>query len=111
MPIIIIINSGFLEVSEAQRDISKELLEIEKDYTRERLSRQEHKCHQMFRLTTSDKDATYEWYKDRVEDRIDGTCMWFLHHEHFQRWLEPEHCPASTLYSASSTPLSEAVFT
>ncbi|KAJ0417674.1 ankyrin repeat-containing domain protein [Aspergillus carlsbadensis] len=85
--------SGLLEVSEAHRDITGELLEVEKNFTQERLSRQENKCHQMFRLTNSDKDATYEWYKDRVEDRIDGTCMWFLKHENFQTWLNQESGP------------------
>ncbi|KAL7949328.1 hypothetical protein V8C42DRAFT_350993 [Trichoderma barbatum] len=48
----------------------------------------EQMCHQLFRLTASDKDATYEWYKDLVEERVEGTCMWFLHHEYFQKWLQ-----------------------
>ncbi|OOQ91128.1 hypothetical protein PEBR_01131 [Penicillium brasilianum] len=43
---------------------------------------------QLFRLTSSSKDATYEWYKDRVEDRVKGTCEWFLHHKNFQTWLK-----------------------
>ncbi|KAL7794854.1 hypothetical protein V8C43DRAFT_321631 [Trichoderma afarasin] len=46
------------------------------------------------RLTeTSDKDATYEWYKDLVEERVEGTCMWLLHHKYFQKWLHQESGP------------------
>lgn len=48
---------------------------------------------QMFRLTSSSKDATYEWYKDRVEDRVKGTCEWFLHHPNFQTWLKQDSGP------------------
>ncbi|KAH8878543.1 hypothetical protein GQ53DRAFT_673954 [Thozetella sp. PMI_491] len=44
---------------------------------------------QLFRLSNSNS-ATYEWYKDRVEDRVEGTCQWFLHHEHFQTWLDQD---------------------
>jgi ankyrin repeat protein len=47
----------------------------------------------LFRLTTSRKDATYEWYKDRVEERVEDTCLWFLKHEHFQRWLKQDSGP------------------
>ncbi|KAK2600219.1 hypothetical protein QQS21_005015 [Conoideocrella luteorostrata] len=51
------------------------------------------KCHQLFRLTDSSRDATYEWYKDRVEDRVKDTCLWFLKHEHFQNWLKQKFGP------------------
>jgi hypothetical protein len=44
----------------------------------------------LFRLTKTNKDATYEWYKERVETRVDGTCEWFLNHENFQTWLKKE---------------------
>lgn len=50
-------------------------------------------CHQLFRLTASDKDTTYEWYKDLVEERVEGTCMWLLHHDYFQKWLQQESGP------------------
>ncbi|KAH8891466.1 hypothetical protein GQ53DRAFT_648543, partial [Thozetella sp. PMI_491] len=32
-------------------------------------------CLQLFRLTNSDRDATYDWYKDRAEDRVEDTCL------------------------------------
>jgi Cdc6-like AAA superfamily ATPase len=57
------------------------------------MSDKEKECHQLFRLTKSTEDATYEWFKDRVEDRVQGTCMWFLEHDHFQKWLKQESGP------------------
>lgn len=74
-------------------DIAKEQLQAQKDLAKERLSEKEQKCHQLFRLTTASGDATYEWYKGRVEKRVEGTCMWFLEHEHFQSWLRQDSGP------------------
>ncbi|KAJ4146961.1 hypothetical protein LMH87_001514 [Akanthomyces muscarius] len=89
--------SGLPEVLKEQRDIAKEQLQTQKDLAEQRLSREEQderqKCHQLFRLTTGSKDATYEWYKDRVAERVDGTCSWLLRHEKFQDWLKQESGP------------------
>ncbi|KAH8586885.1 hypothetical protein B0O99DRAFT_469781, partial [Bisporella sp. PMI_857] len=85
--------SGQSKVAERQRDIAEEQLQAQKDFAKERLSKNEQKCHQLFRLTTGGRDATYEWYKDRVEERVENTCLWFLQHEHFQSWLEKESGP------------------
>ncbi|KAH7109731.1 hypothetical protein B0J13DRAFT_600603 [Dactylonectria estremocensis] len=89
--------SGLQEVAEEHRDIAKEQLQSHKDLAKEKLTQEEQKeqqnCHQLFRLTTGSKDATYEWYKDRVEERVENTCMWFLKHEHFQTWLNQESGP------------------
>ncbi|KAH7186845.1 hypothetical protein DER44DRAFT_801796 [Fusarium oxysporum] len=84
--------SGLQETAEEHRDIAKEQLQALKDLAKERLSK-EQECHQLFRLTTSSKDTTYEWYKDRVEERVANTCMWFLKHGHFQRWLKQDSGP------------------
>ncbi|KJK73966.1 hypothetical protein H634G_10755 [Metarhizium anisopliae BRIP 53293] len=81
------------QVAQEQRDVAKELLQTGKEFAEERLSKEERKCHQLFRLTTSTKDATYEWYKDRVGDRVEGTCQWFLQHDNFQKWLKQESGP------------------
>ncbi|RYC78851.1 hypothetical protein BFJ63_vAg18276 [Fusarium oxysporum f. sp. narcissi] len=81
------------DVAREHRDIAKEQLQAQKDLAKEKLSEEEQKCHQLFRLTTSSKDATYEWYKGRVEERVEGTCLWFLKHEHFQRWLKQDSGP------------------
>ncbi|KAH8662676.1 hypothetical protein BGZ61DRAFT_368428, partial [Ilyonectria robusta] len=85
--------SGLQEVAEQNRDIAKEQLQAQKDLAKERLSKEEQKCHQLFRLTTGSRDATYEWYKDRVEERVEDTCLWFLKHEHFQMWLKQDSGP------------------
>ena len=55
-----------------------------------RLSEKEEKCLQSFRLTTAKEDITYEWYKNRVDNRLKGTCEWFLRHQHFTTWLGQE---------------------
>ncbi|GKU11181.1 unnamed protein product, partial [Fusarium langsethiae] len=59
-------------------EIAKEQLRTQKDEAKERLSKEQQECHQLFRLTDNSNDVTYEWYKDRVEERVKGTGMWFL---------------------------------
>ncbi|KAH6975798.1 nucleoside phosphorylase domain-containing protein [Ilyonectria destructans] len=81
------------DVSKEHRDIAKEHLQAKKDLAKERLSEEEQKCHQLFRLTADGSDATYEWYKGRVEERVEGTCLWLLKHKHFQSWLKQESGP------------------
>ncbi|KAH6960053.1 hypothetical protein BKA56DRAFT_647910 [Ilyonectria sp. MPI-CAGE-AT-0026] len=81
------------DVAKEHRQIAMEHLQAQKYLAKERLSKDEQKCHQLFRLTTGSRDATYEWYKDRVEERVEDTCMWFLKHEHFQTWLNQESGP------------------
>ncbi|GAW17421.1 hypothetical protein ANO14919_068780 [Xylariales sp. No.14919] len=75
-----------LSVSEAHLGIAERQLEI-------KLLEKREKCLQLFRLTSGDRDSTYEWYKGRVEDRVDGTCEWFLNHDNFRRWLEQASGP------------------
>ncbi|KAI0102193.1 hypothetical protein GGR51DRAFT_528100 [Nemania sp. FL0031] len=82
-----------LLVDEEHFAIARRELEILEGQVKERLSDKQIACLQLFRLTSSAKDATYEWYKDRIEDRVDGTCEWFLDHENFQRWLEQDFGP------------------
>jgi len=81
------------EVAEEYRDIARKRLEMQEDEVKQRLSDKQKECLQLFRLTKSTKDATYEWYKDRVEDRVEGTCIWFLEHDYFQEWLKQESGP------------------
>ncbi|KAH8123061.1 ankyrin repeat-containing domain protein [Trichoderma asperelloides] len=85
--------SGLYEVTEEHRDIAKEQLQMQKDLAAERLSEKEKQCHQLFRLTSDYEDATYEWYKDRIEERAENTCLWFLEHENFQKWINQESGP------------------
>ncbi|KAL7784054.1 purine and uridine phosphorylase [Trichoderma ceciliae] len=81
------------DIAKDHQDIAKEHLKSQKDLNQDRQLREEHECHQLFRLTTSGKDSTYEWYKDRVDERVEDTCLWFLKHEHFQSWLKQESGP------------------
>lgn len=74
-----------------------EIAETHLGIVKARLSQEEQeeiqKCHQLFRLTDGSRDTTYEWYKDRVKDRVEDTCLWFLRHEHFQKWLKQDFGP------------------
>ncbi|KAK3190887.1 hypothetical protein K4F52_003204 [Lecanicillium sp. MT-2017a] len=81
------------KTAEEQLKIAKEQLQAQKHLAKERLSEKEQECHQLFRLTDNNRDATYERYKDRVAERVDGTCMWLLEHEHFRSWLAQESGP------------------
>lgn len=47
----------------------------------------------MFRLVDGNQDAGYEWYKERVEETVEGTCMWLLKHNKFQDWLQSKSGP------------------
>ncbi|KAF3760422.1 hypothetical protein M406DRAFT_53006, partial [Cryphonectria parasitica EP155] len=82
-----------LEVTKGIRDLQHEQVQLDKAAAGERWLDKEKECHQLFRLTNGTNDATYEWYKDRVEDRVDGTCQWFLQHEHFRHWLKQDSGP------------------
>jgi hypothetical protein len=78
---------------EEHSDSLQNNLQAQEALAQEELSREEQKekqeCHQLFRLTSSDKDTTYEWYKGRVENRVEDTCMWFLNHDHFKKMARP----------------------
>ncbi|KAH0593451.1 hypothetical protein MHUMG1_08909 [Metarhizium humberi] len=85
--------SGIHKSAEEQLVIARAQLKAQEHFAKERLSMEEQNCHQLFRLTTSTRDATYEWYKDRVKERVEDTCLWFLKHERFQMWLKQESGP------------------
>lgn len=53
----------------------------------------EQACHQLFRLSAGDRDVTYEWYKDQIANRVEGTCSWFRQHSYFQDWLSRDSGP------------------
>jgi ankyrin repeat protein len=57
------------------------------------MSDRQKRCLHLFRLTKSTEDVTYEWYKNRVEERVEGTCKWFLRHAHFQEWAKQDSGP------------------
>ncbi|KAJ4379966.1 hypothetical protein N0V86_004272 [Didymella sp. IMI 355093] len=85
--------SHLKDVAVEQRDLAQEYLKIAQHTVQERLSDRQWKCLQLFRLTRVDKDATYESYKGRVEDRVEGTCEWVLQHDNFRAWLDNDTGP------------------
>lgn len=85
---------GVLEsIDKTNKDILSSLSQAHGEVMQKQLSEKEGKCLQLFRLTSGDKDTTYEWYKGRVEDRVQDTCNWFLRHPNFQTWLESKSGP------------------
>ncbi|PKK46687.1 hypothetical protein CI102_10605, partial [Trichoderma harzianum] len=81
------------DIAKEQRDIIKKQLTTQEDLATNRLFEKRRECHQLFRLASSNKDATYEWYKNRVEERVEDTCLWFLNHIHYQQWLQQKSGP------------------
>lgn len=73
--------------------IAKETLRIQSDRARQSQTDKEVQFHQLFRLTAGSRDVSYEWYKNRVEVRVEDTCQWFLEHENFKQWLEQDSGP------------------
>jgi ankyrin repeat protein len=93
----VLIHANFSDLQETAKKrqvIAEEHLDTAqkrfKNEDAERKREREEKCLHLFRLTESSKDVTYEWYKDRVEERVEGTCMWFLHHAHFLEWIKQD---------------------
>jgi hypothetical protein len=84
---------SLLEVEREHRNISQEQLEIQHNIYKQNLSDKQQECLHLFRLTKIGLDISYEWYKDRTEDRVEGTCMWFLEHKNFQKWTKQESGP------------------
>ncbi|KAL7958166.1 hypothetical protein V8C34DRAFT_324331 [Trichoderma compactum] len=89
--------SEYRDISREHRDVAKEHRDITMEdiqtQEEERRRQEEEDCHQLFRLTRKDRDVTYEWYKDRVENRVEDTCLWFIQHEHFQTWFKQDSGP------------------
>jgi hypothetical protein len=73
--------------------ILQKSFDIQQKQHDQKLSDQQAMCLQLFRLTKSTEDATYEWYKERIAGRVESTCMWFLNHAHFQEWKRMESGP------------------
>jgi hypothetical protein len=80
-------------IAEEHLDIARKRLKIQHTVREQELSDRQRECLHLFRLTKSTEDATYEWYKNRVEERVEGTCKWFLQHAHFQEWIKQDSGP------------------
>ncbi|KAL1893931.1 hypothetical protein Sste5346_006072 [Sporothrix stenoceras] len=88
---------GLLSFSTQQLAVSTQQLhvlqELQQDSLRQKLLDEQQKCLQLFYRTENENGATYDWYKGRVEDRLAGTCEWFLQHDSFKEWLEQDSGP------------------
>ncbi|CZR66737.1 related to ankyrin [Phialocephala subalpina] len=86
-----------LRATEDIRDLASDHIKLTQTLAERRQQNQEEldkqACHQVFRITKGEKDNSYEWYKNRVEDRVGGTCEWFLTHENFLSWLKQDAGP------------------
>lgn len=82
-----------LSVAGKQLHVAEQSLQVQKEIAKRMLSKDEGTCLQHFRLTKDEKDETYEWYKNRVEDRVEGTCQWFLQQDNFKNWLRQDSGP------------------
>ena len=98
-----------LKVSEHHRDISAKQLEAQRElikltrkianmFTSEGkkkaniLVSEEKRYHLLFRVTSKGQnEGDYEWYKNRIEPRVEGTCEWFLEHPKYKTW-KSESC-------------------
>ncbi|KAL8299133.1 hypothetical protein RB593_009145 [Gaeumannomyces tritici] len=77
------------------RDVESESMQINIDLSRDALGElvqwakesEEDKCLQSL------KRGDYAWYKDRVQDRVPDTCLWFLNHDSYQSWLTADSGP------------------
>ncbi|KAF4989612.1 hypothetical protein FDECE_14648 [Fusarium decemcellulare] len=87
---IVLVMADVQKAVESHRDIAQKQSE---DRAEQRQSDKNEECLQAFRLTSSNKDSTYESSKDLVADRLNGTCEWFLRHENFQKWLRQPSGP------------------
>ncbi|KAJ4404430.1 hypothetical protein N0V85_004879 [Neurospora sp. IMI 360204] len=79
-------NAKFLEALQEVQDFVRKGAE-------DKLKEKEKKCLRLFRLTDNQRDVSYEWYKSRVEKRVEGTCVWAVEHENFRDWLELKSGP------------------
>ncbi|KAK4168218.1 hypothetical protein QBC43DRAFT_359993 [Cladorrhinum sp. PSN259] len=86
-----------LSTHEEHIQIAKRALEIQHEW---RVSDEEKQCRQLFRLTVGNKDISYEWYKNRVTLRVEGTCEWFLRHDNFKQWQAQDSGSGPLLVSA-----------
>lgn len=71
-----------IKVAEENRDINAQILRRQIEANKARFTKDELHRLQLFHITD------YQRYKDRVEDRLEGTCEWFLNHENYKEWLE-----------------------
>ena len=88
-----------LDTSKSHLDVGQEQLRLASRLAARQLSDEESRCISLFRLADGQQPG-YEWFKDSVEDHIEGTCQWFLRHTQFRDWL----CGNSGILLVSADP-------
>lgn len=79
-----------LPLAQRHLEVDIEALNLQRQMHEEALSVKEQECRQLFRLARNEEDSSYELYKSRVDDRLEGTCEWFLEQPHFNQWLDDD---------------------
>ncbi|PWY70108.1 ankyrin repeat protein [Aspergillus eucalypticola CBS 122712] len=77
-----------LPLAQRHLEVDIEALNLQRQMHEEALSVKEQECRQLFRLARNEEDSSYELYKSRVDNRVEGTCEWFLEQPHFNQWLD-----------------------
>lgn len=75
-----------MDLMQEQLDVSQKLLSAIESQNDHQMTAEELRCLQSFRLTSG--GGKYEWYKERVPDRVEGTCLWLLQHSNLTRWVK-----------------------
>ena len=78
-----------LTTAEQQLQVSKKQLTVAKNQLLSTTTQQENACHRVFRIIRGEgtDGEDYEAYKNKVKDRVEETCKWFLGHPNFGTWL------------------------
>ncbi|KAH7007379.1 hypothetical protein EDB80DRAFT_893710 [Ilyonectria destructans] len=84
------IMTQYLSIVSKQLGVATRHMEIAMKDQKDRLSNEEMKCLQAFRLVSKDSNVSYEWYRDRFEDRAEGTCNRFLKQKKLDSWLDTD---------------------
>ncbi|KAK3319607.1 hypothetical protein B0T19DRAFT_362247, partial [Cercophora scortea] len=71
---------SLLKVAEEHLEVAKENLQVMKSIQAS-LTPDEEKCLRLLRV------SDYKFYKDRIKERVQGTCLWCLDNQKYQEWL------------------------
>jgi hypothetical protein len=89
-----------LYISQRHVHIAEKSHGVQLEYMQLQKSKEAETCHQVFKLTSGNPPVTYETYKDRIDNRVEGTCEWFLHHQSFVSWVARSSRAGPLLVSA-----------
>lgn len=82
-----------LRLDTRQLAIQEKMLEANEMRDARAISKEENECIKSFHIQNRDQNQSYQWYKDRIEERIENTCGWFLSQDQYQKWLSEDTGP------------------